>query len=57
MCSTPRSSTKVRSHRKLNTSQGGFTSYSHMMRQASQQFEQRQAERARRHQKLLEAEK
>ncbi len=56
MCSTPRSSEKVRTHRKLNTSRGNFTSYSQMMRKASQQYEQRQEERRRRHQILLEQE-
>lgn len=53
MCSTPRSSAKVRGTRRLATSKTSFRSYSQMMQQASLQYEQRQEEREKRQQLLL----
>ncbi len=56
MCSTPRSSSKVRGTRRVTVSNMFHASYSQMMRAASEQYEQRQKEREARQQRLLESE-
>ena len=56
MCSTPRPSGKVRSARRAPVSRTFHSSYSQMMRTASMQYEQRQKERNKRQQLLLEKE-
>ncbi len=54
MCSTPRSSAKVRGTRRPAVSRSSFRSYSQMLQQASVQYEERQKEREKRQQRLLE---
>ena len=61
MCSTPRSSGKVRSLRRVVTGKNAVgktfhSSYSQMMRAASIQYEQRQKQLAMRRRSLLEKE-
>lgn len=56
MCSTPRSSGKVRSSRRVAVGKIFHSSYSQMMHAASIQYEQRQRELAKRRRSLLEKE-